>query len=100
MIEIGNIVTLENGVEYLLLEELNDGGRRFVYSVRVEKDETPTTDYVIFEAVVDADGEYLKTVDDKAEYDALIEKFKNIINGKVISGDYDDMVTSLDEDAE
>ena len=41
MIEVGNIVTLENGQEYLLLEELEQDNRKFVYAVRVLEDEAP-----------------------------------------------------------
>ena len=56
MIEIGNIVTLENQKEYLLLEELNYSNRRFVYAVGVNPDETPTNEYIIYEAIVIQDG--------------------------------------------
>jgi hypothetical protein len=92
MIEIGNIVTLENGKDFLLLEEINLDGKRYVYSVRVLEDETPTSEYVIYQAINTDDGEYLKDITDKAEYDRLIEEFKAVIADKIISGDYDDMV--------
>lgn len=93
MIEIGNIVTLENQKEYLLLEELSvENGRRFVYAVRVLEDETPTNEYIIYEAINTPDGEYLKDVTDKNEYNSLIEAFKNLISDKMISGEYEDMV--------
>lgn len=92
MIEIGNIVTLENQKEYLLLEEVELDGRHFVYAVRVLEDETPTNEYIIYEAINTPDGEYLKDVNDKNEYDRLVEEFKNVISDKIISGDYDDML--------
>jgi predicted nucleic acid-binding protein len=92
MIEIGNIVTLENQKDFLLLEEVSVEGRRFVYAVRVLEDETPTNEYVIYEAINAEDGEYLKDVTNKDEYDRLVEEFKNVISNKIISGDYDDMV--------
>ena len=51
MIELGNIVTLENQKDYLLLEEVEMNSRRFVYAVRVLEDETPTNEYIIYEAI-------------------------------------------------
>ena len=92
MIEIGNIVTLENQKDFLLLEEVTLEGRRFVYAVRVLEDETPTNEYVIYEAINAQDGEYLKDVTNKEEYDKLIEEFKQVISTKIISGDYNAMV--------
>ena len=94
MIEIGNIVTLENQKEYLLLETNFNGGR-YVYAVRVLEDETPTSEYIIYQAINAEDGEYLKDITDKDEYDNLVQEFKNIISNKIISGEYDDMVTDV-----
>ena len=85
MIEVGNIVTLENQKEYLLLEEITLQERRFVYAVRVLEDETPTSEYIIY-------GEYLKDITSKEEYDMLVEEFKDVISDKMISGEYDDML--------
>ena len=52
MIEVGNIVTLDNGTEYLLLEELTKNDTRYLYAVRVLEDETPTDEFVIYEAII------------------------------------------------
>ncbi len=84
MIEVGNIVTLENGQEYLLLEELEQDGRRYVYAVRVLEDETPTDEFLIFEAFYDGEGEYMKVVSDKSVYDQLIEDFKDVVADKLL----------------
>lgn len=91
MIEVGNIVTLDNGTEYLLLEELTKEDTRYIYAVRVLEDETPTDEFLIFEAIVNGDEEFLKGIDDKNLYDSLIEDFKDIVADKVLAGDYDDM---------
>ena len=99
MIEIGNIVTLENGKEYLLLEELTLAGNRYVYAVRVLEDETPTSEYIIYQAVNAEDGEYLKDITDKEEYERLVEEFKTVISNKIISGDYDDMIADVQGEA-
>ncbi len=48
---VGNIVTLEDGKEYLLLEETEKkNGVRYLYAVRVLENDTPTDEYLIFEA--------------------------------------------------
>lgn len=91
MIEVGNIVTLDNGTEYLLLEELTKNDTRYIYAVRVLEDETPTDEFLIYEAIVNGDEEYLKGIEDKKLYDELIEDFKDIVADKVLAGDYDDM---------
>lgn len=93
MIEIGNVVTLENGKEFLLLEEINVGDRRFVYSVRVLQDDTPTNEYVIFEAINMNNEEYLKDINDKVLYDKLVDAFKDVIGSKMQNGEYDNMVS-------
>ena len=99
MIEIGNIVTLENHKEYLLLEETVVDGRRFVYAVGVLPDETPTDEYMIFEAVNLADGEYLKDISNQNEKDYLINVFRDIIGNKIYSGEYDQMVQDVEGEA-
>lgn len=91
MIEVGNIVTLDNGTEYLLLEELTKNDTRYIYSVRVLEDETATDEYLIYEAIVNDGEEFLKVVDDRELYDQLIEEFKDVVADKVLAGDYDEM---------
>ena len=85
MTEVGNIVTLENGQEYLVLEELTKDNSRFVYSVRILQDDTPTDEYLIFEAINAEGEEYLKPVEEKEKYDELIEDFKDLIADKIIN---------------
>lgn len=96
MIEVGNIVTLENDLEYLILEDLVLDSKKYVYTVRTLKDETPTDEFLIFEVLTNSDGEYVKPVNDKVLYDNLIEKFKDIVADKVLNGDYDEMVSDDD----
>ena len=87
MIEVGNIVTLENGQEYLLLEELKKNDITYMYAVRTLEDETPTDAFVICEAIINGDEEFLKVVADKDLYDELIDEFKDIVADKIINSD-------------
>ena len=85
MTEVGNIVTLEDNKEYLVLEKTEKDGVTYIYAVRVLIDETPTDEYSIFAAVKDEDGEYLEDVNDKELYDELIEEFKVIVSEKLLA---------------
>lgn len=100
MIEVGNIVTLENDIEYLILEELEHDGRKFVYTVRTLEDETPTDEFIIYEAIKADDGEYLKDVDNKELYEELIEEFKDIVADKILNGDLDNIEELVNQDGE
>lgn len=90
MIEVGNIVTLENNQEYLILESLTKEDKKYVYSVGVLPDETPTDEYLIFEAIINGEDEFLKPVNNKELYDELIEEFKDIVADKIISADIEE----------
>ena len=97
MIEVGNIVTLENDVEYLILEELTHEDKKYVYTVRTLEDETPTDEFVIYE-VMDVEGDaYLKDIDNKELYDELIEEYKDIVADKILNGDLDEMEALIDD---
>lgn len=99
MIEVGNIVTLENNVEYLILEELTrEDNKKYVYTVRTLEDETPTDEFVIYEVMKVDNEDYLKDVDDKELYDELIEEFKDIVADKILNGDLDEMEALSEEE--
>ena len=100
MIEVGNIVTLENNVEYLILEELDHEGKKYVYTVRTLEDETPTDEFVIYEVIKVDDDSYLKDIDNKELYDEFIEEFKDIVADKILSGDLDEMEAMIDTEEE
>ena len=100
MIEVGNIVTLENNVEYLILEELDHEGKKYVYTVRTLEDETPTDEFVIYEVIKVDDDSYLKDIDNKELYDELIEEFNDIVADKILSGDLDEMEAMIDTEEE
>lgn len=87
MITVGNIVTLENGIEYLLLEELEKNGVRYVYAVKTLEDEIPTDDYLIFEAIQDGDDEFLKEINDRELYDELLDEFSDLVADKILDAD-------------
>lgn len=90
MIMVGNIVTLENGIEYLLLEELKKDNVKYVYAVKTLEDETPTDEYLIFEALKDGDEEFLKEVNDRELYDELLDEFSDVVADKILDADLEE----------
>ena len=90
MIMVGNIVTLENGIEYLLLEELEKNDTRYIYAVKTLEDETPTDEYLIFEAIKDGDDEFLKEVTDRELYDELLDEFSDLVADKILDADLEE----------
>jgi len=93
MIQLENIVTLDNGQDYVILEEVEYEGARFVYTVRVENQEDLTDDSMIFEAVNENGEEFLAPVEDKEVYNELIELFKDKVADKLDSINFDEIAT-------
>ena len=85
MTEVGNIVTLEDNLEYLVIQDLTKDGVRYLYAVRVLIDETPTDEYIVFVNIVKDGEEYLKPVDDKAKYDELLEELKDELAVRILN---------------
>lgn len=100
MIEVGNIVTLQNDLEYLILESMDKDDKKYVYAVRVLEDESFTDEYVIFEAFINGDEEYLKMVEEKETYDELIEEFRDLISEKILNNDVINKLANGEEVAE
>lgn len=96
MIEIGNIITLENNEEYLILEKLTEDSSKYIYTVRVLEDETPTDEYVIYETVKNDEGEFIKPLTDKDKYDDLIDQFRDIVIDKIVDLDQTDSDNQTD----
>ena len=87
MTEVGNIVTLDDNKEYLILEEQVKDNVRYLYAVRVLIDETLTDEFIVFQAIKDGESEYLLPVKDKELYDNLIDGFREIATNKLYDFD-------------
>lgn len=84
MIEVGNIVTLDNNQEFLLLEEIKRGENTYMYGVKVQEEDVPTDEFVVFEAIINGENEeFLKIVSDENLYNDLEGEFKQIIFDQV-----------------
>lgn len=89
MIEVGNIITLENNEEYLVLDQITYNNVKYIYSVRTIDNDNLTDEYLIFEVIKDNDGEFIKAIDDKKLYDELIQQFKESVSNKILFDDYE-----------
>ena len=91
MVEVGNVVTLKNGREYLILDEETYYEKDFVYTVRVDSEDEPLGEYEVFR-VLRINGEsYLFGIKEKMFHDALIAVFKDLIRDYYMAGEYDDL---------
>ena len=94
MTEVGNIVTLDDNKEYLILEEQVKDNVRYLYAVRVLIDDTLTDEFLVFQAIKDDKSEYLLPVKDKKLYDELIDGFREITTEKLYDFDLMEKVGS------
>lgn len=77
MIEVGNIVTLDNNKDYLLVQEINRDGSRYLFAIHVLEDDSLTSESDVFEAIVKEDGEYLKEVEEGELKASLLSEFED-----------------------
>lgn len=69
--EIGKIITLDDNINYLLLEKVKLNDKEYLYMVEVDKDDIPTTNYHYLELIHEDDGDYTEEVEDKAVIEAI-----------------------------
>lgn len=80
MVEIGNIITLENEKEYLLVEGITYKEVDYVYAVAVDEDEMlDPTDVDIFQVVKEDGDEYVQELEDESLKKVLKKVFLKIM---------------------
>jgi len=68
---VDNIVELENGKKYVLLDEKKLDKNNYYFGLRLDNNEEPTNNYLFFEETKDGDDVYLLPIED--------EKLKNLL---------------------
>ena len=68
---VDNIVELENGKKYVLLDEKKLDKNNYYFGLRLDNNEEPTNNYLFFEETKDGDDIYLLPIED--------EKLKNLL---------------------
>ncbi len=72
-----NIVTLENGLDYAILDETTVENRKFCFGVKLDSNEKPTNDYEIFEEFADGEDVYLDILEAGDLKKAILIDFTN-----------------------
>ena len=71
----GDIITLEDNEQFLLLMENEIEGRKFFYANKVDNEENTTSEYEIFEQLTEDGDNYLEIVEDEDEREFLTNVF-------------------------
>ena len=64
MLVLDNIITLENGCDYAILDETEVENRKFYFAVKVDSNEEPLDEYEIFEEHTDSGDVYIDILED------------------------------------
>lgn len=76
---IDSVITLENGVNCLLLEKVVYDEKNYFLSVVLDEEEEPSDEYVIFKEIIEDNEAYVEKVEDVE----LIAKLVNLFSDKV-----------------
>ena len=71
------IITLEDGIDYLLLDDTVLDNKKYFYAVKKKKNEEPTNDYKILAEFQEKNSFYVEEVEDKKMLELLITLFTN-----------------------
>ncbi len=75
--EIEDIITLEDNLEYLILDKTIINNEKYLYCVEIDKEEKPTTNYNYLKEI-DVNNElYIEEVKDEKMLEMLINVFTN-----------------------
>ena len=72
-----SIVTLENGKDYVLLEDITIENRKFYMAVQVDNNDKPTGNYEVFEEHIDGEDTYLEPLEDGDLRNTILIGFTN-----------------------
>lgn len=71
------IITLENGIDYVLLDDTVLDNKKYFYAVALDEKEEPTNDYKILQEIQEGNSFYVEEVEDKKLLELLIVLFTN-----------------------
>ena len=81
--EINTIITLEDNLQYVLLDKLIKNKKKYFFAIKLDKKENPTTEYEIFELEKNNKDTYMNIVENEELRENIFLEFtNNYINGK------------------
>ena len=79
---IDDIITLEDNVEYMVLDIVELNHERYLYCVEIDSEEMPKQEYKYFKEVIEDGTLYTEEVEDPNILETIISMFTmNHING-------------------
>ncbi len=72
---VDQIVELEDGKSYVMLDSKELDNRKFYYGLRVNENEEPTNEYLFFEEFKEDNDTYLLPIDDESLKTLLLTVF-------------------------
>lgn len=70
-----DVITLDDNKEYVILDIANLADKKYLYTVEIDKEDMPTTNYKFLELFEDSDGMSVEEVEDEKVLEALINLF-------------------------
>lgn len=80
---VDSVITLDNGVNCLLLEKTTYNNDNYFMSVLLTEEEEPSDEYVIFKEIVEDGENYVEAVEDAKILGELTKIFTEVVNKKV-----------------
>ena len=71
MVEFTNVVTLEDGIEYAVIDEINYDNKKFIYLTNVNDHE----DFCIRKIITENNEQFIIGLDDEQEFDLALMLF-------------------------
>ena len=80
--QIDSVITLEDGINCLLLEKAEYQNNSYFMAVILTENDEPTKDYMVFREINKEDGKYIEKVNDTGLLTELLKIFDDLFNKK------------------
>lgn len=63
--KIKDIITLEDNLDYLILDIITKNNHKYIYSVILDPEENPTNNYKYFELITEDNEDFIEEIEDE-----------------------------------
>lgn len=81
--KVDSVITLENNVNCLLLEQATLENNNYFSAVVLNEEEEPTEEFVVFKEIIEDGENYVEKVEDPNLLAKLLEMFTNSLKGRI-----------------
>lgn len=83
-----DVITLDDNKEYLILDIVELLGKKYLYTVEIDKEDMPTTNYKYYEVSEDSEGISVEEVEDEKVLETILNLFTiNYLNDSIETND-------------